>query len=66
MAEKKDISALVKDKYKMAPHCGVGKYHFKGAEIDTSTVDLATLDKAVANGFDVVVEIKQAKAADKK
>lgn len=65
MAEKKDISALVKDKYKMAPNFGVGKYHFKGAEIDTTTVDLETLDKAFKEGFDVVVEIK-AESAKKK
>lgn len=66
MAEKKDISALVKDKYKMAPNFSAGRYHFGGAEIDTTTVDLETLDKAVANGFDVVVEIKQNKTSDKK
>jgi hypothetical protein len=65
MAEKKEISALVKDKYKMAPNFSAGRYHFKGAEIDTTTVDLETLEKAVKDGFDVVVEIK-AKAADKK
>lgn len=53
-----NISEKVKDKYKMAPHFSPGNYHFKGEVIDTTTVDLETLEKAVANGFDVVTEIK--------
>lgn len=52
------ISEKVKDKYKMAPHFAPGTYHFKGEVIDTTTVDLETLERVVANGFDVVTEIK--------
>jgi hypothetical protein len=52
------ISEKVKDKYKMAPHFSPGIYHFNGGVIDTTTVDLETLEKAVANGLDVVKEIK--------
>jgi hypothetical protein len=65
MAEKKEISASVKDKYKMAGNFAPGKYHFKGAEIDTANTDIETLDKAVSEGFDVVVEIKATKATNK-
>lgn len=55
---KAEISETVRDKYRMKQNFSAGKYHFGGSEIDTTTVDLETLDKAVANGFDVVEAIK--------
>lgn len=61
-----DISEKVKDKYKMKGNFAPGVYHFNGAEIDTTTVDLETLEEAVKQGFDVVLEIKQKKADEKK
>lgn len=61
------ISELVKDKFKMRGNNAPGVYHFKGAKIDTTTVDLETLEKAVTNGFDIVIEVKAKKdTADKK
>lgn len=61
------ISEKVKDKFKMRGNNAAGVYFFKGAKIDTTTVDLDTLEKAVANGFDIVIEVKAKKAdADKK
>lgn len=51
---KPQISEAVKEKYRMKPAFSAGKYHFRGSEIDTTTVSLETLEEAVANGFDVV------------
>ena len=48
------ISEKVKDKFKMRGNNAAGVYFFKGAKIDTTTVDLDTLEKAHANGFDIV------------
>ncbi len=55
------ISELVKDKFKMKGRNAPGVYHFKGAKIDTTTVDLETLEKAHSNGFDVVELVKAKK-----
>ena len=61
------ISEKVKDKFKMRGNNAAGVYFFKGAKIDTTTVDLDTLEKAHANGFDIVIEVKAKKAdTDKK
>ena len=64
---KAQISELVKDKFRMKGNFAAGVYLFKGAKIDTTTVDLETLEKAVAKGFDVVEPIKaSAKETSKK
>lgn len=55
------ISDLVKDKFKMKGNNAPGVYLFKGAKIDTTTVDLETLEKAHSNGFDVVEPVKAKK-----
>lgn len=55
-----EISKLVSEKYKMAQGIAPGTFHFKGEVIDMTTVDLVTLENAVANDFDVVVAIKPA------
>lgn len=55
------ISELVKDKFKMKGNNAPGVYLFKGAKIDTTTVDLDTLEKAVEKGFDVVESVKAKK-----
>ncbi len=61
MAEKKELSAALKDTYKMkAPH-EPGIYHFKGKKIDLTSCDLATAEEAVKKGMDVIVPIKSEK-----
>lgn len=55
------ISELVKDKFKMKGNNAPGVYLFKGAKIDTTNVDLDTLEKAVEKGFDIVEPVKAKK-----
>lgn len=57
MADKKELSSVLKDKFKMAQGFPTGEYVFKGQKIDLSICDLKTVEDAVANGFDVVVAI---------
>lgn len=53
-----EISELVKDKYRVKPTTSTATCLFKGANIDLKTIDVATLDWAVENGFDLVETIK--------
>lgn len=65
MADKLTLSADLKDKFKMAPNFNPGKFIFARKEIDLTTADLATVEEAVKNGFDVVVPIKESKPTAK-
>jgi hypothetical protein len=60
------ISDKVKDKFKMRKGFAPGKYIFYAREIDTTTVDLATLEEAVEKGFDVVEPVKAPTKTEKK
>ncbi len=58
MADKKEISPALKEKFTHNPAFAPGPYVFRGTTIDTSSVDLATAEEAVKNGFDILVAVK--------
>lgn len=58
MADTKELSSALKDKFKMAQNFAPGEYLFQGQSIDLSSCDLKTVEDAVTNGFDVVVAIE--------
>lgn len=58
MAEKKELSEVLKGKFTHNTAFAPGKYVFMGSTIDTSTCDVATAEEAVKNGFDILVPVK--------
>jgi len=55
-----ELSASIKEKYKMKPGFAPGLYRHKGNNIDTSNCTLDEIEAAIKNGFDVVEAIKPA------
>lgn len=62
MAEaKKEISAMIKEKYKMNGNHQPGVFHFKKLKIDLTNCTLAQADAMVEKGFDIIVPISKDK-----
>lgn len=53
-----DLSAALKDKFKMKAGFAPGEYRFRGETINTAICTLEEATDAVENGFDVLEAVK--------